>query len=104
MPDLASSAVSITRVSSETLSNGITLFTKACVVTLTTQGTTTNKILATAFGLSAFEESSSFSKSDNLEVIVPGVSNDRSYLLLKAAATNVPADFAGTYNVYVKGY
>jgi hypothetical protein len=104
MADLASSAVTILRISSQTLSNGITLWTKACSVTLTTQGTVTNKILATAFGLSAFEESSSWSKTDNTEVIVAGVSGDRSHLLLKAAGTNAPADFAATYNVYVKGY
>jgi hypothetical protein len=104
MADLASSAVTTLRISSETLSNGITLYTKACSVTLTTQGTVTNKVLATAFGLSAFEESSSWSKSDNTEIIVAGVSNDRSHLILKAAGTNAPADYAGVYNVYVKGF
>lgn len=104
MADLATSAVVVSRVSSRTLSNGIVLFEKACAVTLTTQGTVANKILATAFGLSAFEESSPWSKTDNTEIVVAGVSADRSYLLLKAAATNAPADYAATYNVYVKGY
>lgn len=104
MADLGTSAVTILRQSSRTLSNGTVLWEKACVVTLTTQGTVANKILATAFGLSAFEESSSFSKNDNTEIVVAGVSADRSYLLLKAAGTNAPADFAATYNAYVKGY
>ena len=104
MADLASSAVTVLRISSETLSNGITLYTKACSVTLSTQGTVTNKILATAFGLSAFEESSAWSKSDNTEVVPAGISNDRSHLLLRALATNVPLDYAGAYNVYVKGF
>lgn len=104
MADLASNAVTTLRTSSQTLSNGVVLYSKACNVTLTTQGSAANKILATAFGLSAFEESSSWSKTDNTEVVVAGVSSDRSYLLLKAAGTNAPADYAATYNVYVKGY
>lgn len=104
MADLASSAVTTLRISSQTLSNGITLFTKACAVTLTTQGTVANKVLATAFGLSSFEESSSWSKTDNTEILVAGISNDRTHLLLKAAATGAPFDYAGAYNVYVKGF
>lgn len=104
MADLAPSAVTVLRQDSRALSNGITLWTKAVSVTLTTQGTVANKILATAFGLSAFEESSAWSKSDNTEVVVAGISNDRSHLLLKASGTNAPADYAGVYNVYVKGF
>lgn len=104
MADLATSGVSILRTSSASLSNGLTMYQKACSVTLSTMGTATNKVLATAFGLSSFEESSAWVKSDNTEVIPAGVSNDRTYLLLKAAGTAAPADTSGVYTCYVKGY
>ena len=105
MADLASSAVTTTRSSSSTLSNGITLYSKACSVVLSTQGSTSNKVLATAFGLSTFEESSRWSKSDDTSVICAGVSGDRTYLLLKADGSGTPTDIvAGTYICYVKGF
>ena len=104
MADLVPGSVTIVRQDSRALSNGITLWTKAASVTLASMGTAANKVLATAFGLSAFEESSAWSKSDNTEVVVAGISNDRSYLLLKAAASGAPFDYSGVYNVYVKGF
>lgn len=104
MADLATSAVTVSRTDSRTTTPGTVLYSKACSVTLTTQGSASNKILATAFGLSAFEESSAWSKTDNTELIVAAISADRSYLLLKAAGSNAPADFAGAYVCYVKGY
>jgi hypothetical protein len=110
MADITSSSVVVNRSSSQTLSSGLILWSKACTVTLTGQGTTTNKILATAFGLSSFEETSSWVKTDNTEVVQAGPSNDRTLILLAdpddAAAANhiTPADRTGAYNCVVKGY
>ena len=92
--------------SSRTLSNGLTLFEKACTVTLSTNGSATagERVLATAFGLSSFEEVTPFIKTDNAEIIPAGPCADRTYALLKAAGTAAPASTSGAYNVVVKGY
>lgn len=106
MADLTSAGVSVSRTMSETRSNGLTLFEKACTVTLATNGTMTagEKIPASAFGLSSLEEVSAFVKSDNTEVLAAGISNDRGNVLLKAAGSNAPAAYSGAYTCVVRGY
>jgi hypothetical protein len=106
MPDLTSSSVVVNRAASQTLSNGLTLFTKACTVTLTTHGSASagERILATAFGLSSVEESTPWVKTDNAEIVPAGPAADRTFLLLKAAGTAAPAATSGAYNAVLKGY
>lgn len=104
MADLTSGSVVVSRQWSATLSNGTTLFSKACSVTLSTMGSLTNKIPATAFGLSSFERSSPWMKSTNDQVVPAGPSNDRSLLLLRASATEAVADHDGVYTCVVEGY
>ena len=74
-------------------------------VTLSTQGGTTNTIPASLFDLSVITGCSSLTASDNSLVITAAPSYDGSILLLKAAGTNVPADYAsGTYLMTIEGY
>lgn len=73
------------------------LIVRECTIVLTGQGTATNKILASDLGFKGFKGSSIFTKSDNTEVLIGVPSYDKTFLLLKAAATNAPADFTGTY-------
>jgi len=106
MADLAASDVVVNKVSSATLSNGLTRFEKECTVTLAVHGDATSgqKILATAFGLSSFSEVSNFTKSDDTEVIPAAPAADKTFALLRAAATQAPATTSGTYKCVVKGY
>lgn len=79
-------------------------------VTLTGQGTATNTIPASAFGLSRILTASNFVKSDDA-VIVPAVPNVAGTVLLLCAVTNAtdatraaPADFTGDFTGTVEGY
>jgi hypothetical protein len=94
------------RTASETRSNGLVFWEKAGSVTLSTHGSGSagEKIPASAFGLSTFEECGVLTKSDNTVVVVAAPSADRTEMLLKAAGTNAPASVTGTYNFVVKGY
>lgn len=104
MADLTSASVSVLRTSSSTLSNGLTQFEKTATVTLTAMGTVANKVLASAFGLSSFEDSSMWTQTDNTIILVAAPASDRTYLLMKAAGTNAPADASGAFNCVVRGY
>lgn len=66
-------------------------------------GTNGNDIPAAAFGMSVIREVCNITKSDNSIVLVGAPKYDGSGILLKAAATNAPAQFTGTFNMRVKG-
>lgn len=111
MADLATSAVANdVNVSSMALSNGLTVFRRQLTLTLTGQGTTTNRILASVLGFSTVQWVSNFVKTDNTEIIPAVPSSDRSMILLmdpkQATDANraLPADFTGTYKCTVEGY
>ncbi len=72
-------------------------------VTLAAMGTAANAVPAASFGFSKFRGIAYLTKSDNTEVILGVPSYDGTKLLLKAAATNAPADFTGTYHGVVAG-
>lgn len=111
MADLATSGVVVDKVSSITLSNGIVLWRKECTVTLASMGSTTNRILATAFGLSAISSTSNWISNDATPRVVPAVFNyDRSLILLANLAEAVDAnrtngtDLSGTFRCMIEGY
>lgn len=104
MANLASSGVTLLRAWTE---GGLALKDRSVLrvsMVLSTMGTATNTIPATAFGLSVIEEVSSLVQDDDTDIIVAGPSNDGSLILLKAAGTNSPADFSGTYEATIRGY
>ena len=101
MADLALSAVTILGSRYEGTKKEILV--RECTVVLTGQGTATNKILASTLGFKGFKGQSIFTKSDNTEVLIGIPSYDKTFLILKAAATNAPADFTGTYRAELSG-
>jgi hypothetical protein len=106
MADLTTAGVSITRQAYEIRSNGLTYWEKAVTVTLSTNGsaTATELIPASAFGLTTVEECSPLTKTDDTIIVVAAPSNDKTFILLKAAGTNAPASVTGAYKCVVKGY
>lgn len=62
-----------------------------------------SNIPASAFGMSVIREVTTITKSDNSIILVGAPKYDGSGILLKAAATNAPAQFTGTFNMRVKG-
>lgn len=101
MADLAASAVTVLKT--KYMGTKKEILVKECTVVLSAQGTATNKILASILGLTYFQGISVFTKSDNTEVVLGVPSYDKTFLILKAAATNAPADFTGTYRAEISG-
>lgn len=66
-------------------------------------GTTSHDIPAAAFGKSVIREVPVCVKSDNSIILVAVPKYDGSAILLKAAGTNAPAQFTGTFLMRVKG-
>lgn len=71
--------------------------------TLSSMGTATNKILASAFGLTKVKGASPATKSDDSVVLVLSPSIDGTYLLAKGIADNTPADYTGDFKFTVWG-
>lgn len=67
------------------------------IVVLSSMGTTTNSIPATAFGVTKILSCSPLINNDNDEIAVAAPSYDGSKILLKTADTVAPADFTGTF-------
>jgi hypothetical protein len=66
-------------------------------------GTATNKIPATALGMSIIEDVTSFLKND-LTVLIPATPNvTGSEIILGGGAANAPASYTGTFLGIVKG-
>lgn len=104
MADITAADVTLVRSWSE---GGLALkdrVVKIVSLDLGGQGTTTNAIPASALGWTVIEEASTFVKDDNTLVVAAAPSADGSKLLLKAAATNAPADYTGTFIGTVRGY
>ena len=72
-------------------------------VVLAAMGTAANKIEASILGFRRIESCTPLIISDNTVLIQASPSYDGSLLLLKAAGTNAPADFTGTYEMVVTG-
>lgn len=101
MADLTKSAVAVTHtiyvgVKRDRIEREVTL-------TLTTQGTAANAITAASCGYHKFKGISYLTKSDDSVVLIGIPSADGSKLLLKAAGTNDPADYSGTFSGTISG-
>jgi hypothetical protein len=103
MPALLNTAVTINRVVLLAAA-GTTVRVVNFTAVLTNQGTVANSITASVLGLTSIFESSSLVASDNSAILVSVPSADGTKLLLKAAATGAPADYAGTFTGNVTGY
>ena len=104
MSNLAQSAVVIERAWTEGGTTGKELSCRQVTLTLTGQGTTTNKILASVLSLTKIEQATHFVKSDNTVVYHAVPSYDGSMLLLSVVAADTPADITATIRGVVKGY
>lgn len=76
---------------------------KNVTLTLTGQGTATNKILASVLGLISISSATPAVKTDDTLVIDAAPSTDGTFLLLKAAGSNAPADYTATVKLEVEG-
>lgn len=109
MADLASSAVTILRSAVEEEDTGHEVKSLMAKVTIASMGTATNKILATAFGLTTIYSATPFVKSDDTLVYVVAPAADGSFLLLvdgdnaTAANQTAPADKSGTFYTTIRG-
>src|SRR5262249_34738727 len=102
MADLARSAITFNLDWKEQHSQP--LFNRDVTITLTGQGGTTNRILASVFGLLKFTKGGTFVKNDNSAIYVGVPSIDGSMLLLSpGAAPMVPADVTATIRGVVVG-
>lgn len=101
MADLASTAVTVKNSWYGGL--GKEIIHREVDVTLSGQGSTSNKITAEALGLDEFEGISVLTKDDDSAVVVGAPSADKKTLLLKAAATNAPADYTGDFTGVITG-
>ncbi len=70
---------------------------------LTGQGGATNKILASVLGFSQLENAEPGILDTNAGVVIAYPSLDRSFLILKASATNEPFDYTGTLVIRIGG-
>lgn len=101
MADLAASAVTLNRDWFAGLQRNVR--NKDVTLVLAAMGTATNKIPAAALGFTKLLGGASLVKSDNTEIVLGVADSTGDNLLLKAAATNAPADFTGTYRGVVSG-
>lgn len=103
MAALAASAVSITDSWTEGGLNGKRFACVKATLTLTGQGGATNSIAASLFNLRIIEQALPAIGDGNDHIYVASPSYDGTLLLLKASATDAPADITDTVDVIVKG-
>lgn len=72
-------------------------------IVLTGQGTTTNKITAASLGFEKIDSAGPFVADGDDHIYVASPSYDGSLLLLKASATDAPADITDTLRGIVRG-
>lgn len=103
MAALTSSAVTPTNYWLEKALGGKEIKVRQVTVVLTGQGDATDYIAASLFDLTEIIEASPLVKSDDSVTIVASPSYDKTKLLLKAAGTNAPATYSGTYKTTIRG-
>jgi hypothetical protein len=102
MGDLAQSAV-VHVDSWQEHQPGRSIIWRKFVLTLTGQGTSTNKILASVLGFSEILESKVGVTDTDANLIVAAPSLDGSHLLLKADDDDTPEDLTATLYITVGG-
>lgn len=104
MAALAASAVTLNDSWFEGGLNGKRNRCRALTLVLTGQGDATDTIGYAALGFTRkIAEATPLIKSDDSTVVVATPSYDGSKLLLKAAGTNAPGTYSGTFKCIVKG-
>lgn len=103
MADLASSAVTILDSWEEDGLNGKKYVGRRVRLTLTGQGTTSNKITASVLKLGTIVSSSPALEADNSEIRPTSPSYDQSNLLIGGGSSNAPQDVTGVYDLTVRG-
>ncbi len=82
-----------------------TLVRKHATVVLAAMGSSANQIVATAFGLTKVSAVPAVVKTDETRLIgTPSYDGSYIQLMDPAVATNLGADFTGTYFMVVEGY
>lgn len=103
MAALAASAVTPRNYWIEKALGGKEIKVRQVTLVLTGQGDTTDTIAASLFDLTEIHSVSPLVKYDNSICVVGFPSYDNSKLLLKAAATNAPATYSGTFKTTIRG-
>lgn len=105
MANLAASAVVTTLYKPFAGMSGKELELVEATVVLATMGSATNKVLASAFGLSKVVAVFSVVKSDETRLIAtPSFDGTYIQLMDPVNATNLGADFSGTFRFIMIGY
>lgn len=103
MANLAASAVVEVSSWSSAGTNGRLLANRKLTLTLTGQGGATNKILASTLGFTKIQSATPAVGDGNDHIYVASPSYDGTFLLLKASATDAPADITDTVRLTVTG-
>ncbi len=103
MADLAASAVTISKSYPGFGGNGRRYAFREAVFTLTAQGTAANKIPASVLKLDTIIGCFPLVQDDDTDVVVGSPDYAGNNLLLKAAGSNAPADYTGTFKGIVFG-
>lgn len=103
MAALTSSAVTPTAYWLEKGLGGKEIKVRQVTLVLTGQGDATNTIAASLFDLTEIHSASPLVKSDDSITVVASPSYDKTKLLLKAAGTNAPATYSGTFKTTIRG-
>jgi hypothetical protein len=83
--------------------NGKQYSFREVTITLSSMGTATNNIPASAFDLTKISGCSNAVKSDNSVVLPASPSANGSLLLLGGGSSNAPADYSGDFLITVWG-
>lgn len=104
MADLASSAVTLEDSWYEGGEGSPRrLLVKRLLLVLTGQGTASNAIPASVLGFDKLVDSSVAVPNTNADMVVASPDYAQTSLLLKASASDAPADFTGHFRVTVRG-
>jgi hypothetical protein len=104
MSALAASAVSVTDTGYTGGVNGKKYRTREVVLTLTGQGTAANPIPASVLKLTEIVGCTPLVQDDDTDIVVAAPDYAGENLLLKAAGSNAPADYTGTFRGIVYGH
>lgn len=103
MADLATSGVTLISEWTEGSKNGRLLGCRKLELVLSAMGSATNKITAAVLGFTKIVDASPASADGNDHIYVAAPSYDGTLLLLKASATDAPADITDTVRIVVRG-
>lgn len=101
MADLAASAVTIVDSWYPTTNKHIK--SRRVTLVLTGQGTAANAIPASVMDFREIEQVTVLTQDDDTDLVVGAPDDAKTTLLLKAAATNAPADYTGTFKGVITG-